>query len=95
MVQFLKFGIPLFLFIKWWFNDRNFWSTDFYIGKKGCGKTCTIAKLALKYTKKGFKVYTNVEGISNTYLFDPKNLDSFITGAATPIPTRVVNAWNI
>ena len=56
-----------------------------YIGKKGCGKTCTIAKFALKYSKMGYKVYTNVDGISNTYLFNPKDLDTF-----TPSPNSIV-----
>lgn len=56
-----------------------------YIGKKGCGKTCTLAKFALKYSKKGYTVYTNVEGISNTLLFDPRQLDTL-----TPAPQSVI-----
>lgn len=71
------------LFLKWWFNNPQTWTTDMYIGKKGCGKTCTIAKLALKYTKKGYTVYTNVEGISNTLLFNPKDLDAFVPSPRT------------
>lgn len=85
MVLAIKIFIPLFLFYKWWFNNPQFWSTDMYIGKKGCGKTCTLAKFALKYHKLGFTVYTNVEGISNTLLFDPKQLEKF-----APAPNSVV-----
>lgn len=38
-------------------------------GKKGSGKTTLMTKLALKYQKKGFRVYCNVE-IPGCYLFD-------------------------
>lgn len=85
MVLILKICIPLFVFLKWWFNNPQFWSTDMYIGKKGCGKTCTLAKFALQYSKKGFTVYTNVKGISNTLYFDPKQLD-----VMTPAPMSII-----
>ena len=38
-------------------------------GKKGSGKSTLMCKLALKYTKKGFKVYCN-SYIPGTYYFD-------------------------
>lgn len=85
MVLLIEISIALFIFCKYWFNNPQFWSTDMYIGKKGCGKTCTLAKFALKYNKKGFKVYTNVQGISNTYYFDPKQLDTL-----TPDPNSII-----
>lgn len=85
MVLLIEISIALLLFCKYWFNNPQFWSTDMYIGKKGCGKTCTLAKLALRYHKKGFTVYTNVEGISNTLLFDPKQLDTL-----TPAPNSII-----
>lgn len=64
-----------FYFIIWFFKNDYSLATDFYIGRKGCGKTATIARFALKYSNKGFLVYTNVPYISNTYLFNPKQLD--------------------
>jgi hypothetical protein len=85
MVSLIEIGLALFLFSLYWFRNPQFWSTDMYIGKKGCGKTCTLAKLALRYNKKGYKVYTNVEGISNTYFFNPKQLDTL-----TPDPNSII-----
>ncbi len=45
-------------------------------GKKGSGKTSSIAKKSQEYLKKGFKVYCNLE-IPGTYLFNPKDLSTF------------------
>ena len=83
----LKFILPPFLifFLWYWFNNPQIYSTDMYIGKKGCGKTCTLAKFALKYHKKKWNVYTNVDGIANTIYFDPIALDTL-----TPLPHSVL-----
>lgn len=70
-------GLSIFLILKWFFHENNFYSTDMYIGKKGSGKTCTIAKLSLKYQKKGYKVYSNVDTISNILYFNPKDLSYY------------------
>ena len=42
-------------------------------GKKGSGKSTLMCKLALKYTKKGFKVYCNAY-IPGTYFFDASDV---------------------
>lgn len=75
MVKILIILIAI-LFLRWFFVDKNFYSTDMYIGKKGSGKTCTIAKLALKYQKKGYLVYSNVDTISNILYFNPRDLST-------------------
>lgn len=63
------------LILYWFFHTDHSLDVDFYCGKKGCGKTATVAAFALEYSKRGFRVYTNVPHISNTYYFDPKQLD--------------------
>lgn len=46
------------------------------IGKKGAGKSVTIAKLANKYHKKGYRIYSNMEinGIGDVMMFNPKEI---------------------
>lgn len=44
----------------WLFTVRKFispYTLDVYFGKKGCGKSTTLQKLALKYYKKGWHCY--------------------------------------
>lgn len=65
----------IILILYWFFHNDHSLDVDFYCGKKGCGKTATLSAFALEYGKKGMKVYTNVPGISNTYYFNPKQLD--------------------
>ena len=48
---------------------RNPYKLYMVFGKKGSGKSTLMCKLALKYTKKGFKVYCN-SYIPGTYYFD-------------------------
>lgn len=45
----------------------------FLFGKKGCGKSSTLCKLAFKYLKKGWKVYST-EKIPGTYLLPPETI---------------------
>lgn len=84
MVKLLKIGLPIFLFLYWFFRDSQFWDVTMYIGKKGCGKTCTIAKLSQKYLKKGYNVYCSIE-IPGTRLFNPRDLKSF-----TPLEQSII-----
>lgn len=42
-------------------------------GKKGCGKSTTIAKLSLRYRKKGWTVYST-EDTPGTYKIDPSQI---------------------
>lgn len=44
-----------------------------YFGKKGSGKSTTITKLALKYKKKGWNVYTTIP-VPGCYGFDPQEI---------------------
>lgn len=50
----------------------------FVMGNCGSGKSCYLAKVATKYTKKGYKVYSNLP-IFNTYGFtlDDLNINKF------------------
>lgn len=70
----LILGIIL-LILYWFFHTDHSLDVDFYAGRKGCGKTATLAAFSIEYFKKGMKVYTNVPGISNTLYFNPKQLD--------------------
>lgn len=45
-------------------------------GKKGSGKTTFLTKLAVKYMRKGWKVYSNVD-IPGVIIFDPTLLGKF------------------
>lgn len=62
--------IIVYLFI---LSDSNPYRLIFLIGKRGSGKTSLIAKLSLKYQRKGYKVYSNIE-IPGNYVFDPSNI---------------------
>lgn len=44
-----------------------------YFGKKGAGKSTTIAKLAYQYKKKGWNVYTTIP-IPGCYMFNAKEI---------------------
>lgn len=62
----------------------NPYKTVLYYGKKGCGKTTLLTKIAIKEMRKGFLVYSNVE-IPGTIKFNPKDLKTH-----TPKPNSVV-----
>lgn len=55
----------------------NPFKLSIYVGKKGCGKSTNMARLALKYQKKGWTVYSNepmnIEGVR---VFNTKMLGS-------------------
>lgn len=82
--------IELFIFLGFFVFHQatkkyiNPYKTVLYYGKKGCGKTTLLTKIAIKKIKKGIPVYSNVE-IPGTRLFNPKDLKSF-----TPEPNSVV-----
>lgn len=74
----LKFLIVLALFfigvlLFYAFKYRNPYRFRMYIGKKGSGKTTMIVKLALKYQKKGMKVYSTVP-VPGCYFIEPYRL---------------------
>ena len=62
-------GVLLFYAFKY----RNPYRFRMYIGKKGSGKTTMIVKLALKYQKKGMRVYSTVP-VPGCYFIEPYRL---------------------
>lgn len=49
---------------------NNPYKLTMVFGKKGAGKTTLLTKMAIKYNKMGYKVFSNVE-IFGCYIFDP------------------------
>lgn len=59
--KFIIIAVPLaFVFFKWAYKYQNPYKLYFVFGKKGSGKSSFLAKTALKYSKKGWIVYSNV-----------------------------------
>lgn len=58
--------LVLFIYL---FSNSNPYKFIMIFGKKGAGKTSYIAKMSIKYLKKGYKVYTNCH-IKGTEYFD-------------------------
>lgn len=58
----------------------NPWKLHMVFGKKGSGKSSYLIKLAYKYQKKGYLVYTNMQDcvIPGVRIFDIKHLGDFI-----------------
>lgn len=52
---------------------RNPYKLIMVFGKKGCGKSTTLCKLALKYGKKGWKVFST-EHTPGTFYINPKQI---------------------
>ena len=78
----LIFG-PVFLVLvislitrKW----ANPWKLYLVFGKKGSGKSTYLVKLAVKYLKKGYYVYTNMDDmcVPGVRWFDINNLGDFV-----------------
>lgn len=62
----------------------NPYKTVLYYGKKGCGKTTMLTKIAINAIREGKTVYSNVK-IPGTLLFNPKHLKAY-----TPTPNSIV-----
>lgn len=62
----------------------NPYKTVLYYGKKGCGKTTYLTKVAINAIREGKTVYSNVM-IPGTILFNPKQLKT-----CTPQPNSIV-----
>ena len=62
-----------------WFLSRfdNPYKFSLHIGKKGSGKTTTLAALALEYHKKGKRVLCTEPGILNTELIPVEDIGKF------------------
>lgn len=53
------------------------WEKFYFIfGKKGSGKSTTLTKVAMKYVKRGYKVYASFD-IPGTYKFNPRDIGHF------------------
>lgn len=62
---FALIAVPsIFIFLKWAYKYRNPYKLYFIFGKKGCGKSSYLCKLALNYRSKGWIVYTNVADLN-------------------------------
>lgn len=68
----IVFPLALFvvIYLKKWRNQYKF---SFVFGKKGAGKTTLLVKLAMKYGKKGWKIYCT-DRIPGTYYLPPKEI---------------------
>lgn len=70
LIIFTVICILLFLLSR---KYRNPYKLIMIFGKKGSGKSTTLTKLALKYLKKGWTVYTT-EPVPGTYKIDPNQV---------------------
>lgn len=78
---FVLFFLTFFLFYKWKFRTfRNPYKLYMIFGKKGSGKSSYLAKLALRYQKNGYHVYTNMAdlAIPGVRLIDPRDLGDYV-----------------
>lgn len=57
-------------------GSQNPYKLIMVFGKKGSGKTSLIAKLSLKYLRKGWKVYSNVS-VAGVSVFSPDDVGRF------------------
>lgn len=73
VILFVVGMVFLFFFVYLCWTYRNPYKLTMYFGKKGSGKTTIMAKLAVKYMKRGVPVYTNFY-LPGAYQFDPSQL---------------------
>lgn len=61
-------------------NWQNPWKLFLVFGKKGSGKSTYLVKLAVKYLKKGYLVYTNMDDMTvpGVRLIDINQLGEFV-----------------
>lgn len=71
-------AIPIFLILIYHLSTRRYlnpYKLTMVFGKKGSGKSTLLTKMALKYLKLGYRVYTT-ESIPGTYLITPEDIGS-------------------
>ncbi len=74
MIYFLILFFLAFIgFYLYTLKFRNPYKLIMIFGKKGCGKSTTLCKLALQHIKKGWTVYST-EPIPGTYLISPSDI---------------------
>ena len=72
----IVFGLMIAVTAFWGYHlvrYRNPYKLFMVFGKKGSGKSTLMCKLALRYSKKGFRVYCN-SYIPGTYYFDAEDV---------------------
>lgn len=85
---FVLFFLTFFLIYKWKFrNFRNPYKLYMIFGKKGSGKSSYLAKLALRYLKHGYHVYTNMSDLA---IPGVRFIDARLLGDFVPVPDSVV-----
>lgn len=85
---FVYLCIIIFIILK--IKNRKFqnpYKLYMIFGKKGSGKSSYLAKLAIRYTRRGYIVYTNMDDldIPGVRYIDPKKLGVFV-----PVPHSVI-----
>lgn len=79
ILYFIGFIILFLISITVYYGKKlaNPYKLYFIFGKKGSGKSTTLAMLAYKYSKKGYKIYCSEPNIPNTYYFDIRSFGFF------------------
>ena len=78
---FIYLVICVIVFLNWKYrNYNNPYKLYMIFGKKGSGKSTLLCKLALKYQKKGYVVYTNMDDICipDVRIIDADKLGEFV-----------------
>lgn len=76
LILFLAGSLFLFERLTRKYSSNSFATLDFYVGKKGSGKSTILTAEAMKYVKKGIKVYSSEE-IPGCYKFNPKQIGKY------------------
>lgn len=69
--------IVIIVLLKWLSKFENPYKMYLHIGKKGSGKTTTLAALALEYHKQGLRVLCTEPGIANTEVIDVEDIGHY------------------
>lgn len=83
LVGIFSFFLVLFLFDRFTRRYINPYRLYLVFGKKGFGKSTYLVKMALKYAKKGWNIYTNMEdmNIPGVRIIDIDDLGDFVPAA--------------
>lgn len=73
LIFFLCLFVLIIAFSLWVRKYKNPYKLIMVFGKKGCGKSTTLCKLAIKYKKKGWIVYST-EHTPFTYYIEPSQI---------------------
>lgn len=63
MAIFFLFLVPFFVLFFFAYKYRNPYKCVFIFGKKGSGKSCLMVNLMIKYRKRGWNIYTDIQDI--------------------------------